>query len=154
MSHEQLQQMTEQADKISGRPSFWMPFRHASDKKLMALDGHGGWRSEVCLLRAVDAGKEVPFTLTFAGTEGSARVVCIHLFKPATDKPVADSIAGLEISGAAQTSQVKTYRFAIPNQQTAIPGTVYLEARDAAGNPTAPIPVNGRTFGTTLGNLP
>lgn len=115
----------------------------------ISLRGDGVWRSEVRLLRAVrpEAGK--PLSLRLAGT-GSLRIARVDLFRPQ-----AGGVAGLEISGAAAGSQVKTFRLTAPALQTRpLPGTVFLELSDAAGNRSPPLPLCGADFPAGFGNLP
>lgn len=42
MPHADLQGVFDAADRACGEPCFWMPFRHASDERLLALPGYGG----------------------------------------------------------------------------------------------------------------
>lgn len=116
------------------------------------LSGTGAWRADTRLLRAVDAGKNQPLTIRWDAKEGSVRVARVHLFRT---QGGAAGTPGLEISGAKEESQVKSYRLATPGLQSRpVPGTIYLELTDAAGNRSHPIPVSGGRFGDILGNRP
>lgn len=116
------------------------------------LDGDAGWTADVRLLRLVDATKDRPLSIRLVAKEGSVRLARIHLFRAAGGKA---GTPGIEISGAAETSQVKSYRLDVPGLQTApVPGTVYLDLADAAGNHSPPQPVCGARFGNDLGNRP
>lgn len=166
--------------RLAGCDSWWVAIEHAGDASgrlgvaypaaraladdhpgdehkirlvgAITLDGADGWTAGLDLLRLVDAGKDQPLGIRLQAKSGSVRIARVHLF-PATGG--AAGRPGLEISGAAETSQVKSFRLDCPGLQTApVPGTVYLTVTDAAGNCSPPIPVCGARFGHDLGNRP
>jgi hypothetical protein len=115
----------------------------------ISLAGDTAWRSAVRLLRVVQPAADKPLSLRLAG-KGALRIARVDIFRPQ-----AGGTAGLEISGAAATSQVKTFRLATPGLQAGpLPGTVFLEFSDAAGNRSPPLPVCGTDFPAGFGNLP
>lgn len=116
----------------------------------VSLPGRGAWRADTRLLRLVDAGKDQPLILRWEGKEGPLRVARVHLFRAAGGDAGA---SGLEISGAADASQVKTFRLpATGLRRTPVPHAAWLLLHDAAGNRSHPIGVARQ--GDGVGNRP
>lgn len=133
---------------------------HIDMRATLGLTGAGGWDADSRLLRKVDPAGDKPLVVRFDGKEGAVRVVRVDLFTVRTAGAAAaagietETIPGLEISGAAATSQVKSYRLTVPDLQRPIPGVVYVEVNDASGNWSHPIPVGGSHLMSGFGNRP
>lgn len=127
-------------------------------KSYFAVPGTNAWSAESRLLRAVSVAQGKPLVIRYNGEGGTASIARVHLFRVqpagAPEKLAANAIVGLEISGVPATSQVKSFRLAVPNLRAPASSAVYLEVRDAAGNATQPMPFNSASFANTLANVP
>jgi hypothetical protein len=124
---------------------------HIAMRAAITLAGRSTWRADARPLRLVDPDRDAPLTLTWEGKDGPLRVSRVHLFRSGTTM----GTAGLEISGAAAGSQIKTYRLDAPGlQRRPLPAAAYLLLRDAAGNVSPPIPVAAGRFTGGVGNRP
>lgn len=124
---------------------------HIRLRASITLAGSGAWRADVRPLRLVDPAKDAPLTVAWEGKGGPLRIARVHLFRASG----GDGAPGLEISGAAPASQVKTFRLDAPGlQRRPLPHAVYLLLRDAAGNVSHPVPVAAGRFSGGVGNRP